>query len=253
MMNYTKSEFYRVTRTGSIYLLTGILVLLTLALNLCLYFFGTRYTTASFSYSFLVSNPMVFGSMGAVISILLYEGNKRNGNLKNTVAFGISRTAAFVGECVVSVVTSVLVMVIVLGAWIGSVSLLLPQTGPVTLNDLLAEVPAVFLIAVACIISALVCINFFERASVGIIVWLVIWFLADKVILYLGMRFVFFYRIAMWLPGNFFSTNQQYVNMSQCITVWDTPDGMLKCLISGIAGILIFTISGIALLRKREL
>lgn len=253
MMNYIKSEFYRVTRTGSIYLLTGILVLLTLTLNFCLYFFSARYTTSSFSYSFLVSNPMVFGSMGAVIGFLLYEGNKRDGNLKNTVSFGISRTAVFLGECIVSVATSVLVMVIVLGVWIGSVLVLLPQTGPVTLNDVLSEVPAVFLIAAACIISALVCVNFFEKASVGIMVWLVIWFLTDKVILYLGMRFAFFYRIAMWLPGNFFGINQQHVNLSQCITVWDTPDGMLKCLISGIAGTLIFTLSGIALLRKREL
>lgn len=42
---------------------------------------------------------MAFAVMGMIIPFLFYEGGKRNGNLKNTVAGGISRVKIFAGEC----------------------------------------------------------------------------------------------------------------------------------------------------------
>ena len=79
MMNYTKSEFYRIFITKG---------------NLCC---GRSAGGNSFSYSNLVANPMVFAFMGMIIPFLFYEGGKRNGNLKNTVAGGISRVKIFAG------------------------------------------------------------------------------------------------------------------------------------------------------------
>ena len=70
----------------------------------------------------------------------------------------------------------------------------------------------------------------------------------------MGMRAgsEFLLDVAMWMPANFLSAGMQ-VNMSQCITVWDTAEGMAKCLLSGAAGILAFGAAGVLLLRKREL
>lgn len=144
-------------------------------------------------------------------------------------------------------------MVIILAVYIGSAVMLLEQGGPVELNDLLTEVPAVFLIAVACLISGIVCIEAFGKSSTGIIIWAAIWFILPKVFFFLGLRVDVLYDIAMWMPSNFFGTSGMSVNMSQCITAWETFGGMARCLISGAAGVVSFLTAGILLLRKREL
>ena len=111
MMNYTKSEFYRVFITKEIYIAAALMTGIVLLLNGALHFFGGSYANTSFSYSNLVASPMAFAVMGMIIPFLFYEGGKRNGNLKNTVAGGISRVKIFAGECVVSLP----------GLWIGRI------------------------------------------------------------------------------------------------------------------------------------
>lgn len=255
MLNYIKSEFYRIFHGREIYCFIIILSLLSLSFNSVLAWFRRMddfpYGITSHSYSYLVSSPLIFGLMGAVVGMILYEGNRRNGNLKNTVAFGISRTKIFISECIVATFISLISMVIILAVYIGSAEMLLEQAGPVELNDLLTEVPAVLLIAVACLISGIVCIEAFRKSSTGIIIWSVIWLSFPKIFFYLGLRVGVLYDIAMWMPSNFFGTMS--VNMSQCITVWETAGGMARCLISGVVGMAVFLTAGILLLRKREL
>lgn len=259
MMNYVKSEFYRVSHSTGIYYLTGILAVLSFLLNAILWWFGQtegsgfRYDTTSFSFSNLVANPMFFCVMAAVTGIVLYEGNRKNGNLKNTIAFGISRTKAFAGECIVATVMAILSLIVVLAIYIASTTALLEHTGPVSLIDLLTEIPAVFFVAVASLISAIVCIEASGKDSTGIILWFVIWFVIPKAFFYLGLRIEVFHNIAMWMPDNFFGTSGMSVNMSQSITAWGTTEGMTKCLVSGLVGIVIFSLAGIILLRKKEI
>src|SRR5699024_6818905 len=155
MMNYTKSEFYRIFITKEIYTAAGLLAGIALLLNAALYFFGNSYANTSFSYSNLVANPMVFAFMGMIIPFLFYEGGKRNGNLKNTVAGGISRVKIFAGECVVSLAVSTLLMAVTMGVWALSANLLLEKAGPVEWKDFLGEGAAMYLIAAACLISGI--------------------------------------------------------------------------------------------------
>lgn len=259
MINYIKSEIYRVTHDKGIYCLTATLALFSILLNGILGWFGKMdgvsflYNTTSFSYSNLVANPMIFCVMGAVVGIVLYDGNRKNGNLKNTIAFGISRTKVFAGECIVANVMAIISLIVVLSFYIISAILFLEHTGPVSLNDLLTEIPAVFLLAVASLISGIVCIETCGKGSAGIIVWFIIWFIIPKSIFYLGLRIDIFYRIAMWMPENFFGISGMSVNMSQSITAWGTAGGMAKCIISGLVGIVAFSLSGVVALRKREL
>lgn len=83
MMNYVKSEFYRVSHSWGIYRLTGILAILSFLLNAVIGWVGYMdgssfpYDTTSFSYSNVVANPMLFCFMAAVIGGILYEGNKK--------------------------------------------------------------------------------------------------------------------------------------------------------------------------------
>lgn len=256
MRNYIKSEFYRITHIKEMYAITGTLIGLTVLYHICTFLtkdLAPRYATTSFSYSCLVANPMLFACAGTMITYFLYEGNRRNGNFKNAVACGISRVKVFAGQCIVSLAASTCAMLLTLTAWILSAKLL-PRTGPVHLSHLLSEVPAVYLICTACLVCALACINYFEKAITGMLVWGLIWFVFPKVLLIGGMRFEALYHMALWLPSNLFAVvNGLYVNTRQCITAWDTMGGMLRCIASGGIGTVVFALSGILLLRRKDL
>ena len=87
---------------------------------------------------------MVFAYAGLIAAGTLYEDERKNGNLKNTVAFGISREKIFVGKCVTAVLLASVLMAVTLCAYIVSAWLLLEHTGPTTLQVLLTEIPVVY-------------------------------------------------------------------------------------------------------------
>lgn len=254
MLNYIKSEICRVTHTKEMYLTTGILASLAVLLQVLLYFFGGPYRNTSFSYSNLVSSPMLFGFMGGMVVIFLYEGGRRNGNLKNTVAAGVPRTKIFAGQCVVALLAATVVMVVVVAVWILGAEMLLPKEGPVQLSDLLMEIPMVYLIAAAGLVSGVLFLEFFDKSGTSILVWLSVWIFVPKLLMYLGFRFDMVYDLALWMPANFFDiTNGANVNTRECLTAWDTAEGAARCLISGLAGTAVFGILGMKLLKKRDL
>lgn len=258
MMNYIKSEIYRVSHSKDIYCFIAILSGLSFLANAVLGWFGKmdadfRYNTTSYSYSNLVAFPMVFCLLGAITGVLLYEGNRKNGTLKNTVAFGIPRTKIFAGECIVSVISAVISLIIVLAVYVSSAVLFLKPEGPVSLTDLFTEIPAVFLTAVASLICGLVLIEVFSKEITAGIIWAAIWVIIPNLFFYLGLKIDIFFRIAIWMPYNFFSSRMMTVNMSQCITAWGTAAEMIKCIAAGAVGVLVFSLAGVVLLRKREL
>lgn len=257
MLNYIKSEFYRVFHGKNIYLMTLVLAALPIFYNFILYAFTKQsknfpYGTTSFSFSTIVANPMLFCYIAFIIYALLYEADKRNGNLKNVIAYGISRIKVFAGQCVVSLAASILMMVVVLSCYIISAMLLLENAGPVKVHTVFTEVPAVLLIAIAALILGIVALNYFDSMIIGLISWYMIMFGIPTVLLYLGMKIDFIMNIAKWMPANFFKTEMQ-VNMSSCITIWDSAEGMVKCLIAGLSGIAVFSFTGVLLLRKKEI
>lgn len=253
MMNYIKSECYRVSHTKGIYLTTGILTALVILLNVLDSLFGGIYATTSFSYSNLVGYPMMYGVMGVNTAYVLYEGSRKNGNLKNTVASGISRVKIFAGECIVATAAATVSMIVVICVWVVSAEMCLEKAGPVGLGDFLMEIPAMYLIAVACLISSMVFLDFFGNLIAAGIVWIALWFLIPTAFMLLGMRFDVIAGIAMWFPNNFLEVNALHVNLSECVTAWDSAEGLARCILSGAAGIAGFSLLGAMLLRRKDL
>lgn len=257
MLNYMKSELYRVAHDRSMYLLLIILSGLCIFMNAATGAIGNadpgfRYATTSFAYSYFVASPMLFPAMGAVVAYLLFEGNRKNGSLKNTIAFGIPRSSIFIGQCIIALLTATLIMVIVLVIYVITAMMFLEPTGPVTMMDLISEIPAVYLSAAACLISAVILVDAFSKTSTGIIVHLIIWMVIPKIFFYAGLHFTVLYDIAMWMPTNFFSTQMMQVNTSVCITTWDTISGMARCILAGGIGVIVFIITGMLSIRKRQ-
>ncbi len=257
MLNYMKSEIYRVTHSRAVYMTVAVLTALPLLVNLILHWTdgitpGFRYGTTSFSYSNIIINPMIYCYIACIIAAVLYESGRRNGNLRNTVAYGVSRTEIFIGKCIVSLITSLVILATVMSVFIGSAMLLLKHEGPAGIGTLLREIPAVSLTAVAALVLGILIFELFESTTVGMIIWFLLIQILPTVLFYMGLRFDAVMKVAMWFPVNIFRTGV-VMNMSQCIVLWDTTDGMIKCLITGGVSVVIAGAAGLLLLRKRDL
>lgn len=258
MLNYIKSELYRVWRIKTILTMGGVFAGLILLMNFVLFLLKDveyfRYGITSFSFSVIVAQPMLYCYVAADVAATLYEGDRRKGVERSSIAGGISRMEIFAGKCLVSLLTALGILALVLPVYIVSAVLLLNPAGPTTVGDMLMELPAVALSGIASIILAVFLLEFFDKSIVGILAWIVIMIVLPKAFLLsgilLGSRGDMLTRIAMWMPQNFFMDME--VTMSQCAPIWDTAAGMEKCVIAGAAGIVIFSLGAVLLLRKKE-
>ena len=274
MLNYIKSECYRISHQPTLYVTTGILCALSISVISFLAFFNWKaydfdlaYT--GFAYSWPISAPSLYLFMAAIIPASIYSCVHKYGDVKNTIAGGLSRVQVFAGKCITSLLAATIVMIIVLAVWIASTELLLEPGGPFTARDLLLEVPAIYLIAAANVITILFFFELFKRELLAAMAWAAIWFILPTVLSAFGMRFDPFTDIANWMPYQFFKNavdintlaSGEVNNISWSINVaeqtgtvlWYTSEGLFKCLISGAIGVAVFSLSGWLVLRRRDL
>lgn len=256
MLNYIKSELYRITHSSTLYFVTLGFAAAPLLVNLMLFGFGLSspdfpYSTTSFSYSNIVANPMFFCVAALFLVFALYEGDKGNGNLKNVIASGISREKIFAGQFIICLISSVIILIITVAVYISSASLLLQNTGVVTVTDLLYEIFAISPVAVAALILGIVMVQLFDKTFWGVVCWFCILFFIPQMLFYIGIEIEPLREIAMWMPRNFFSGME--VNQSVCNPIWNKSIGFATCMISGFTGIIVFSIFGILALRKKEI
>lgn len=105
MMNYIKSECYRVVHTKTFYIVMAVLSGLVLLMNTVNSISGHlipdfRYDTFRFSLNSFTSFIMLMLAMGAVVSSLLFIDDRKNGALEQAVSYGISREKIFIGKCI---------------------------------------------------------------------------------------------------------------------------------------------------------
>lgn len=257
MLNYMKSEWYRVTHSSTMYVFTGILAGLALLFHIILFLLnkydaGFPYGTAAFSMSNIAAMMPLMFFVGVIIVSLLFAGEKKNGVLKNTIAFGISREEIFAGKCIVSAAISVCSLIAILAVYIGSAVFLLEpgiesNAVPITLKG----VACVLAMAVASEILAIVLLTSFEKDIVAYIVWYLIMTVIPQVCSIIGLKSDLFRSIAAWMPYNYLS-HEVIVNMSGWSCLWETPEGMAKCLISGVIGLAVFLLLGLGICKKQE-
>ena len=216
MLNYIKSECYRVMHSRSTYVMTGIMAVLPVLFHIILYVTGVAssttqdfpYDITSFSFSFLAGSPMLFTYAGLIVAAVLYEEEHKNGNMKNAVAFGISREKLFLGKCITAVLTATVIMALVLTAYIGSAWFLLEHTGPTSLKIILTEIPAVYGTAVASMILGIALLAYFKNEVMAAMLWAVIVYAIPRVLLLAGMVLLgqwgieFLWDFAQLLPAD---------------------------------------------------
>ena len=257
MLNYMKSEWYRITHTSAIYVFTFIMSGLTLILNVVHYALdkvdpGFPYGTTAFTLSYLASGMTLMFLVGAVVVSLLYSGDKKNGLMKNAIAFGISREKMFLGRCIVSCLVSVCSLAVILIVYISSAVLLLePGIEPDAVGILLRGVMYTLPMAAASEILVIASYDYFDKELIAYLFWYIIMALLPKVCALLGLKFAVWGKIAAWMPWNYL-TDEVMVDMSGWNCMWENPSEAAKCLICGAVGLVVFLILGWDMCRKQE-
>lgn len=258
MMNYIKSEWYRMTHSKECYVFTGILAGLALLLNLVLYVFSNyvpqfRYGTVPFSLSFLASGLNILFLAGVAFVSVLYGQEKRNGLVKNAVSYGISREQLFIGKCIISAVVSICSMIVILVVFIGSAVLLLePGNIEHTVAITLRGVASMIIAAIAYEVLAIGLYTICEKEMVSYVVWYIIMAMIPQISNYLGIRYEVFRMISSWMPYTLLN-NEVTITLGNWNCLWETPEGFMKCMISGSICFVLFFVFGLLACKKQEI
>lgn len=257
MLNYMKSEFYRIIHGRQIYGFTAALSAAAILFNIILYLFNRfdpnfPYGNIWFSMNNLTGSMTVVFMGGLALASILFADEHKNGTLKNAISFGISRGQFFTGKCIVCGVVCILSMLVILTAFMGSAYLLLDGAGDVTLfsriKGVMVNIPAAY----ASVILAVAFLCMFKKDVTAIIWWIGIMWAVPTFCFYMGLKIDWLGSIAEWMPWNYLKF-EVAVNMSQYQCLWDTSQGLAKCLIAGGIGIIVFYIGGRIAFRKKEI
>ena len=233
MLNYLKGEAYRIAHGRAAYLFAGTLCAIVLAANVLLWAMsstpGFPYATVRFSMSNLVSMlPLLFYMAGLLVWVL-FADDRKDGTLKNAIAHGCSRRDLFLGKCLVATVLGLAILAVVL-----AVASALPFTA-------------------ACVVLGVAVCSALPKTVTAFLVWVAVVSVIPAVLNVIGLGVEPVARLASWLPANFFA-NEVAINQSGLAQfLWDTPEGLAKCLIAGIAGIAVFGAVGLWRAGKAEL
>ena len=257
MLNYMKSELYRISHGTEAYLLVVALVVVVLAANIILYAMTFvdptfPYATVRFSLSNLLGMFTMLFALSGVLVALLYADDRKNGTCKNAIAHGCSRTSLFVGKCIVSVAVGLASMAVVLVVYIGSAALLLegPVAEPagVLFTAIAAGLPSI----VAAAVLAVALEGYFAKTATAIVAWIVVVYVVPQVLALIGLRIDPVAVFAGWLPTNIFGNEVNMAFLGGDFP-WDQPFGLAKCLIAGFASLALFAAVGVWRARKIEL
>ncbi len=257
MAHYLKSEWYRITRSKTLYLYTLVLAAVTLAANTLLFVMnqlepGFPYGTVHFSLSNVVGMiPMVIALAG-VLAILLYADDLKRGTFKNALLQGMPRAQLFLAKCLMSVLAGVISMAGILLVYVGSAVIMLHGPAAESVQVLLGGMGAALPTLIAVIVLALACLHLCSGTASAFLLWISIVFVVPSILHSLGLYFEPVAQIANWLPTVFFQS-EVIANRSGFDCLWETPSGLMKCLVTGGGFMVLFAALGLWRTRKMEL
>lgn len=258
MINYIKSELYRNFNNKGNYIFLfgsmGFVIFLNVALGLFAnsqtnFPYGTtKYSLSSF-YNFIGLLMLI---SAYVVSIVFGEEHK-NSTLKNSIAFGISRSEIYFGKFLVELVICTINLILISSVYVIAAYVMLEDSGVIYLKDFIHAIVACYpLLLVG--MAAIHCFYFiYDSESMAVSVWSIIMVFGPLLILMAGRRINVLGKISGWLPWNMFGNARFDEESSRIIMLWNNPEGFRRCFIVGIIGVTIFYILGLVIFKKKEI
>lgn len=256
MLNYLKSEFYRVFIDKTIYVLAGCCLLIVLLLNGVLWYManfteGFPYATTKFAFSMLEGDMHVPLFLAALMGGVIVADELKLRTINNSVAFGCSRAQIYLSKIIVGIAASALCLIVTEAGLIASGYLLLENSDAAYTMSLLRGTAACIPAWIAGMTAAISLYYVSGSRSASIWSWLLIMVAVPSVVTLLGYKFAFCAKLASWLLYPMVSATS--MGDEWIVYSWSTTAGFLKCQEAGIIGTSLFLALGIAAIRRREL
>ncbi len=256
MINYMKSEFFRILRGKNIFLYAAILSLLAVGLNILLFAFNQiepnfPYGTIRFSFSNILSMLPTFFTLGAMVVAILFADNKKQGILGNSISFGLDRKKIIVSQYIISSTIGFIIMAIALIFYVGSALLLLEGDGIEALQIMLKGIAAILPSTIGMVVLAVALVRLVDNIIISGTLWVTIVFILPNISAFLGLRVGFFHEIARWMPTNILY-QEVSISSTELDVFWNTPDGLVRVLVAGLSSIVLFGLMGVIGFRKKE-
>lgn len=255
MLNYLKSEFYRIVRLKSVYITFAFCAAISLLFNGALFYFsnevGFRYSTTKFSFSTIYVNmPFLIYIVYMICSVVIDDEFKSR-TLKNSVAAGIKRNTIYFGRFIIELVIGMIFYILLNALHIMLGLALLENSGAQYLHILIRSLVACIPIYIACA-AICHCLYYILNNAINVIfAFVVIVTLIPKAIGLAGMKIGFLGKINEWLLSSMLEAKwDEAYNLT---LTWDTTNGFIRCYIAGMIGIIVFSVIGSILFNKKEL
>lgn len=255
MLNYLKSEFYRIIRLKSVYATFAFCAAFIMLFNGALFYFrnevGFRYATTKYSFSFIyTSMPILIYIVYMVCSVVIDDEFKSR-TLKNSVAAGVKRNTIYFGRFIIEIIIGMIFYVLLNLLHIMLGLALLENSGGEYLHILLRSLIACIPIYIACAAICHCLYYILDNAINVIFAFVVIVTLIPKAIGLAGMKISFLSKINEWLMASLLEPKwDEAYNLTLS---WDTTNGFIRGYIAGIIGIIVFSAIGSILYNKKEL
>lgn len=255
MLNYLKSELYRVVRLKSVYMTFVFSAAILLLFNGALFYFrnteGFRYATTKYSFSAIYTSMSILIYIVFMICSVVIDDEFKSRTLKNSVAAGVKRNTLYFGRFIIELVIGMIFYVLLNGLHILLGLSLLENSGSeylhILIRSLIAGIPIYIACAALCHCLYYILDNAYNVISIFVVIVTVI----PKAIEFAGMKISFFNKLNEWIISSMLETKwDETYNLT---LTWDTTNGLIRCYIGGMIGIIVFSVIGSTLFNKKEL
>lgn len=258
MMNYMKSEMYRILNTKAFVWMIGIFSGLILLMNVVIAIANKKtpnfpYGTTDFSFGMLTSDPTILFYITLIIGSVVFGDANKNNTLKNVVAFGITRKQIFFGKYIVSIFSSLICLAVVLIFYVGSAYALLENSGIAHLQAFFKAIGGSLPGCLAALILAISLFLVIENTGTVSVIWISVMTLIPTVLALVGRKVEFIYTISSWIPYCVLKDVERDPITRIFMGPWDTKEGLTRCIVGGAIAILIFGAYGLLGFKKKDI
>lgn len=258
MINYLRSEIYRNLRLKGNYLFILGAIAFVVFLNGVLWMFGNTdvsfpYNNTKFAFSSLYASMKIPMYLCICVVSLIFGQEYKNNTLKNTISFGISRSAIYLCKLLMTLVYALIVAVFVISAFIISAYILLENSGIEYLTTLIKAIIA----SIPLLLISLTIANCFyfitdkEMSAIGY--WATIVVIIPSLLSMAGHKSEICNTIASYMPVKLISDITLNEKTNDLILGFVTKEGIIKSIGVAIIFCSIFYFIGLEIFKRKEI
>lgn len=257
MINYIRSELYRLLRNRGAYLFVLICSALLTSANVVLAAVAHNevnfpYANTDFAFGLFYTSFNILFLLCITVASIVFGNEHNNHSLKNSISYGINRGSIYSGKLIVEIIYALVAFTVITGVDIGTAYLLLEDSGPESLK-LLYETSFVALPLLLFALSLTNCFLFIIESNGTAIAAIIGLGVAYPIINgYLGMKFKLFARLNKILPWNMITAIKFDHDKMEMILPWAGRDGYMNYWLFGIFWMIVFIVIGLAVFRRKE-